>query len=108
MVTVDELSLPLLVELLNGWGAVPRRRAGDRVRASREELLRRSPELSALGEVVTDEELEGVADLVYPVFADPDPDRRSSTVSSLLVRSRGRPAGAVAGGGALSAIARVP
>jgi CGNR zinc finger len=107
MVTVDELSLPLLVELLNGWGAVPRRRAGDRARASRGDLLRRSPELSALGDVVTDEELERVADLVYPVFADPDPNRRASTVSSLLVRSRVRPAVAD-GEGRLSAIWEVP
>jgi hypothetical protein len=108
MVTVDELSLPLLVELLNGWGAVPRRRAGDRARASCGDLLRRSPELSALGDVVTEEELERVADLVYPVFADPDPDRRSSTVSTLLVRSRVRPAVAVDGEGRLSATWEVP
>jgi len=88
---VDEMSLPLLVEVLNGWGRVPRHRGGDRERPSREDLVR-SHELSTLGDAVTDDELERVADLVYPVFADPDPGHRSSVVSSLLARSRVRPA----------------
>ena len=53
------MRMPMLVELVNGWGTVPRAKAGDRDRP---------PVAEFAGGGFTDAALERVADRLYPVF----------------------------------------
>jgi hypothetical protein len=108
MVVVHELPMPLLVELVNGWGSVPRKRADGRPRASVAELLPGHELPAELAELVDDDELERVADLLYPVFDDPAPSRRSRALVSLLTASQVRPTLTVDDEGELHAAWEVP
>lgn len=91
MDVVRELPMPLLVELVNGWGRVPRERAGGRPRAAIDELLRDHDLPATLPGALDDDELERVADLVHPVFADADPGSRARLVTALLTAAQVRP-----------------
>jgi CGNR zinc finger len=95
---VRELPMPLLVDLVNGWGSVPRERAAGRPRASTAELGT-GQELPPVLAGVSDDELERVADLVHPVFAEPDPAARALLVSALLAQTRVRPVMTASGSG---------
>jgi CGNR zinc finger protein len=93
MMLVREVPVPLLVDLVNGWGRLPRERAGGRARPAVSELLADHPQPpDGAGLLGDEDELERVADLLYPVFADSVPSRRSQALSSLLAASRVRPA----------------
>ena len=90
---VQELPLPVLVDLVNGWGSVPRAAAG-------EDHLPHPP-LGALSSYqesatrgrrrLTDEDVRRVADWLYPVFAESAPDRRADLVNALLEETGVRP-----------------
>ena len=63
MDVVRELPMPLLVDLVNGWGSVPRERAAGRQRASAAELGT-GKELPPVLAGVSDDELERRVDEV--------------------------------------------
>jgi CGNR zinc finger protein len=87
------MPVAILVDLVNGWGSLPRAEAGE------QDLP--FPSVATLGEepgdrsapwaTATDRDLTTVADLVYPVFADPDPGRRAELVNVLLADTEVRP-----------------
>ncbi len=83
------MPMPMLVELVNGWGTVPRAKAGDRDRPPIAE------QHVAMG--LTDAELERVADRLYPVFAADGAAERAQLVSDLLMSCGVQPALGVAG-----------
>ena len=86
-VSAEPLPIPALVDVVNGWGAVPRERAGGRARPPRHATLP-----AGAGE------LERIADLLYPVFAAADATEQAALVSELLARTGVRPALAGADG----------
>jgi hypothetical protein len=93
MTVVHELPVPLIVDLVNGWASTPRVLAGGRAPASVAELLRAHDVPAELADLFGDDgELERIADLLHPVFADPAPARTAAVLSSLLAASRVRPA----------------
>jgi hypothetical protein len=109
MTVVHELPVPLIVDLVNGWASTPRARAGGRAPASVGELLRAHDVPAELADLLGDDgELERIADLLHPVFADPAPARTAAVLSSLLAASRVRPALTVDDGGELRAAWEVP
>jgi predicted RNA-binding Zn ribbon-like protein len=73
----------LLVDLVNGWGTVPRAAGGDR---------ERPPIPPSIAAGVTDRALERVADELYPVFAATGAPERARVVTMLLGSSGVRPA----------------
>jgi predicted RNA-binding Zn ribbon-like protein len=86
---VHPLPLPTLVDLVNGWGSVPRAKAADRDRPPIAAWLERHG-VAAAG--VTDAALERVADELYPVFAAGGAAERASLVTDLMTRTRLQPA----------------
>jgi hypothetical protein len=91
VVLSQRMSVDALVALVNGWGAEPRRLAGEQA------LPYPSPrpvlEALELPESSTDERrLRGLADAVYPVFAAAATIDRVRLVDDLLARSQVRPA----------------
>jgi predicted RNA-binding Zn ribbon-like protein len=78
----------LLVDLVNGWGTVPRAAGGDRERPP----ITPSIERHAAAAGVTDRALEQVADELYPVFAATGAPERARLVTMLLRSSGVRPA----------------
>jgi len=90
------MTLPMLVDLVNGWGTVPRARADDRARPPIAELLDGHAVSPALAATCTDSLLERVADALYAVFAASGATERARLVTALLTRSGVRPALAVA------------
>src|SRR4051794_21185691 len=78
---VQPMSIPMLVDLVNGWGTVPRARAGDRDRPAIGAFAERH---GAAGAGLTDAALERVADRLYAVFAADGAAERARSVSDLL------------------------
>jgi predicted RNA-binding Zn ribbon-like protein len=81
------MPLPLLVDLVNGWGNVPRAKGGARKRPPIAAIAERLPasELSAAT-------LERVADRLYPVFAADGAAERARVVTDLLTSCQVQPA----------------
>jgi predicted RNA-binding Zn ribbon-like protein len=106
---VHELPVPLIVDLVNGWASTPRARAGGRAPASMAELLRAHDVPAELAELVGDDaELERIADLLQPVFADHAPARTAAVLSALLAATRVRPALTVDDDGGIRTAWEVP
>jgi len=82
-VHAEPMAITWLVDLVNGWGTEPRARAGGRARP---------PRASLPGAPGADDDLERVADQLYPVFAVPGDAEKAALVSDLLARSGVRPA----------------
>ena len=89
---VPRLPVAALVELVNGWGTVPRARGGARPRPSAAEFASRHPTLRAPDGDLDDTLLETAADAVYPVFAAPDAQAKALRVTALLEQLAVRPA----------------
>jgi hypothetical protein len=89
---VEQLPIPLLVDLVNGWGTVPRARGGERDRPPVAELVERHAVPDPLAALFAGEALERVADALHPVFAATEPAERVKLASALLMRSRVQPA----------------
>ena len=83
------MPLPMLVELVNGWGTVPRASADSRDRPPLAEFVERH---AVSGAGFTDAALERVADQLYPVFAAGDSAERARLVTDLMTRTRLQPA----------------
>jgi hypothetical protein len=96
MFQVPRLSVAALVELVNGWGTVPRARGGGRPRPPTAEFAARHPALRPDGEL-DDTGLEVAADAVYPVFAAADAEAKAVRVTALLGQLGVRPAVTVEG-----------
>jgi predicted RNA-binding Zn ribbon-like protein len=88
------MPMPMLVDLVNGWGTVPRAKAGDRDRPAITAFAERH---GAAGGGLTDAALERVADRLYPVFAAQGAAERARSVSDLLTSCGVQPALGVAG-----------
>jgi predicted RNA-binding Zn ribbon-like protein len=84
---VQPLPLPLLVDLVNGWGSVPRAKGGARKRPPLAAFAERLP-ASGLSAAA----LERVADQLYPVFAAGGAAERARVVTDLLTSCRVQPA----------------
>jgi predicted RNA-binding Zn ribbon-like protein len=91
---VRPMPMPMLVELVNGWGTVPRAKAGARHRPSLAPFAERHGAARAR---FTDAALERVADRLYPVFAAGDAAERTRLVTDLLTSCSVQPALGVAG-----------
>ena len=89
------MSLPMLVDLVNGWGTIPRAKADARDRPPIAAWLERHGVEDA---GMTDAALERAADQLYPVFAAGGAAERASLVTDLMTKSRIQPALGVAGG----------
>jgi predicted RNA-binding Zn ribbon-like protein len=91
---VQPMPLSMLVDLVNGWGTIPRAKADDRERPSVAAFAERH---SATGPGLTDAALERVADRLYPVFAAGGDAERARLVTDLMTSCRIQPALGVAG-----------
>jgi predicted RNA-binding Zn ribbon-like protein len=100
---VEALPMPAVVDLVNGWGTVPRRQAADREPAPIAQFRLRTGVSGVLGRDTTDADLQRVADLVFPVFAAASSADRARLVTELLARCGVRPALADARGAIRSA-----
>jgi CGNR zinc finger len=96
VVEIEEMPLTSLVQLVNGWGSIPRAEAGE------QDLL--FPDVADVTDGlglrparsrVRDRELVDVADRLHPVFASPDPAKRVRLVADLLGQTGVRPVLAV-------------
>lgn len=94
---IDAMPVPMLVDVVNGWGTVPRARADDRERAAIADLLDRHAVPPELAASCTDRVLERIADELYAVFAASGGRERARLVNALLTKSGVRPALACAG-----------
>ena len=83
------MPMPLLVDLVNGWGSVPRAKGGARRRAPIAAFAERR---GAAGAGLTDAALERVADRLYPVFAADGAAERARLVTELLTSCGVQPA----------------
>jgi predicted RNA-binding Zn ribbon-like protein len=91
---VQPMPMPMLVDLVNGWGTVPRAKAGDRDRPPIAGFAERH---GAVDAGFTDAALERVADRLYAVFAADGAAERAGLVSDLLTSCVVQPALGVAG-----------
>jgi predicted RNA-binding Zn ribbon-like protein len=91
---VQPMPMPMLVDLVNGWGTVPRAKAGDRDRPPIATFAERH---GAADADLTDAALERVADRLYAVFAADGPAERARLVSDVLTSCGVQPALGVAG-----------
>src|SRR4051794_13317194 len=91
---VQPMPMPMLVDLVNGWGTVARAKAGAPARPPISVFAERH---GAAGEGFTDAALERVADRLYAVFAADGAAERARLVSDLLTSCGVQPALAVAG-----------
>lgn len=92
------MPLATVVDLVNGWGTVPRERAGEQDRA----FPPRHNVIDGAGRsagAVRDADLRRCADLLYPVFATTDPAERAATLADLLARTGIRPTTRAGGDG---------
>jgi len=89
---VPTLPASTLVELVNGWGTVPRAQGGDRDVPPLAEFIAAHAVPDALADCFTDPTLERVADRLYPVFAAGATAERARLVTTLLATSRVHPA----------------
>jgi predicted RNA-binding Zn ribbon-like protein len=91
---VQPMPMPMLVELVNGWGTIARAKAGARDRPA----IAAFAELhGAAGAGLTDAALERVADRLYPVFAADGAAERARLVTDLMTSCNVQPALGVAG-----------
>lgn len=97
MIQVPHLPVAALVELVNGWGSVPRARGGARPYPPAAEFAARHPALRPPGGELDDGLLESAADAVYPVFAATDVEAKARRVTALLKHVGVRPAVSVEG-----------
>jgi predicted RNA-binding Zn ribbon-like protein len=81
----------MLVDLVNGWGTVPRREGGDRERPSLAGFAERHAVPAALPARLTHRALDRAADQLYPVFAATGAAERARLVTALLQTSGVRP-----------------
>ncbi len=86
------MPMPMLVELVNGWGTIPRAKAGARDRPSIASFAERHGAAA-----FTDAALERVAGRLYPVFAAGGAAERARLVTDLLTSCSIQPALGVAG-----------
>jgi predicted RNA-binding Zn ribbon-like protein len=91
---IQPMPLPMLVELVNGWGTVPRALADNRDRPRLSAFTARH---AVAGAGFTHAALERVADQLYPVFAAAGAAERARLVSDLMASARIQPALGVAG-----------
>jgi predicted RNA-binding Zn ribbon-like protein len=84
----------MLVDLVNGWGTVPRAQAGARDRPPIDAFAERH---GAAGAGLTDAALERAADRLYPVFAAGGAAERARLVTDLMTSCGIQPALGVAG-----------
>jgi predicted RNA-binding Zn ribbon-like protein len=89
---VQAMPAPALVELVNGWGTVPRARGGEREPPPIAEFVAAHSVPGALAACFTDRTLERAADRLYPVFAATDAAARARLVTALLKTSGVQPA----------------
>jgi predicted RNA-binding Zn ribbon-like protein len=89
---VEAMAVPMLVDLVNGWGTVPRARAADRPLASRAALVEAHDAADELVAHCTDDAFVRVADDLYAVFATAAPEERARLVTALLARCDVQPA----------------
>ena len=92
MLEIQAMPIPMLVDLVNGWGTVPRTQGGGGERPPIAGLVERHPVPDALAALLTDAALERVADALHPVFAATASDERARLVTALLATSGVRPA----------------
>jgi predicted RNA-binding Zn ribbon-like protein len=94
MLAADAMPLAALVDLVNGWGTLPRVAAGEQglPYPPQAELVRQLTLPNAALRRVTTSRLTAVADAVFPVFAAESPADRARLVSGLLADSGVRPA----------------
>jgi predicted RNA-binding Zn ribbon-like protein len=97
MIRVPRLPVAALVELVNGWGTVPRARGGERPCPPAAEFAARHPALRPPGGELDDNLLESAADAAYPVFATTDAQAKALFVTALLEQVGVRPAVTVEG-----------
>ncbi len=95
------MPVPMLVDLVNGWGSVPRAEGGGRDRPPIATLVDDHAVPDVLAALLTDAVLERVADTLHPVFASGAPDERARLVTALLTTSGVRPALTSAGAAVL-------
>jgi CGNR zinc finger len=100
---VQVMPLEALVDLVNGWGSQPRTEAGEAqqpypVLLDLLDLLARAGVSEQLAAVITDDDLQRVADLLHPVFAATAANERAARVSDLLATVGLRPALSSVGG----------
>ena len=88
------MPMSMLVDLVNGWGTVPRAKAEDR---DRPPLAAFAEQHSVPGKGLTHAALERVADRLYPVFAAESAAVRARLVTDLLAGCRIQPALGAAG-----------
>jgi predicted RNA-binding Zn ribbon-like protein len=90
-VSVEAMSLALLVRIVNAWGTQARRGRNeqDSPLPARDEVADELPETA---DRLTVEDLVRIADQLYPVFAGPDPAERARVVNRLLAATGVRPA----------------
>src|SRR4051812_3163286 len=91
-IRVEALPMPAVVDLVNGWGTVPRRQAADRGPAPIAQFQRRTGVSGVVGRDDTHSDLQRVADAVFPVFAAASSADRARLVTELLARCEVRPA----------------
>jgi predicted RNA-binding Zn ribbon-like protein len=97
MIRVPHLPVAALVELVNGWGTVPRARGGARPCPPAAGFAARHPALRPPEGELVDSLLECAADAVYPVFASTDAQAKALRVTALLEQVGVRPAVTVEG-----------
>jgi predicted RNA-binding Zn ribbon-like protein len=93
VVAVDAMSLPVLVELVNGWAGVARRADG-RDGAAYPRIADLADQLGvppSVGVALTDRELAATADRLHPVFAASDAASTARLVTECLDETGIRP-----------------
>ncbi len=97
MIRVPHLPVAALVELVNGWGTVPRARGGARPCPPAAGFAARHPALRPPDGELDDSLLESAADAAYPVFATTDAQAKALRGTALLEQVDVRPAVTVEG-----------
>ena len=92
------MPVAMLVDLVNGWGTVPRAMADARDRPPIAWLVDRHGVAAEVASELGDQGLDRIADLLYPVFAATAAAERAALVTDLLTRCKVRPALGSAGG----------
>jgi predicted RNA-binding Zn ribbon-like protein len=95
---VQPVPLAAVVDLVNGWGTVPRERAGEQDQAfpPRQNVIKSAGRSAG---AVRDADLRRCADLLYPVFATTDSAERAGALADLLARTGIRPTARADGSG---------
>jgi hypothetical protein len=83
-VHVRPMPMDTLVELVNGWGAEPRRAGARSFVPARADHVHRAGLPHDVADGLTDAELEAFADVVFEIFGQPSTAARVERVSGLL------------------------